>query len=215
MGTMSKSAGVREALRMVDWSNAPALFFAPFVSSRMRVEQHWLDYNGHMNMAFYHVLFDRALDEAFTLIGLGPDYVASRNASYFAAEAHVRYHRELTEGCQVRATLQLIDFDDKRLHCYLELRHAQDGWLSASAELLSLHVDMASRKVTPFPPDILTNLALLKAAHARLKTPADLGRRIGLHAAQGVASPRLNASAETLDATLDATLAETVGATHH
>ncbi len=80
---------------MADWSDAPALFFAPFVSSRMRVEPQWIDYNGHLNMAFYHVLFDRAVDEAFGLIGLGPDYAATRGASFFAAEAHVRYLREL------------------------------------------------------------------------------------------------------------------------
>ncbi len=191
MGARSNPAGVREVVRMVDVSKAPALFFAPFVSSRMRVEPQWLDYNGHVNMAFYHVLFDRALEEAFTLVGLGPDYVASRNASYFAAEAHLRYHRELTEDMQVRATLQLVDFDDKRLHCYLELRQAEEGWLSASAELLCLHVDLKARKAAPFPPDVLTNLALLKAAHAGLKTPADLGRRIGL-GARPAPTPRID-----------------------
>lgn len=180
MSPVFDSAGVREGWRMVDWSDAPALFFAPFVSSRMRVEPQWLDYNGHMNMAFYHVMFDRALDEAFTLVGLGPDYVESRGASFFAAEAHVRYHRKLTDGQRVRVTLQLIEFDDKRMHCYLELRQAEEGWLSASAEILALHVDLASRKAAPFPSDILTNLALLKAAHARLKPPADLGRRVAL-----------------------------------
>ena len=53
------------------------LFFAPFVSSIMRVEPEWIDYNGHLNMAYYHVLFDRAVDETYELIGVGADYVAS------------------------------------------------------------------------------------------------------------------------------------------
>jgi acyl-CoA thioester hydrolase len=161
-------------------SHAPALFFAPFVSSRMRVEPQWIDYNGHLNMAFYHVLFDRAVDEVFTLVGLGPDYAEARGASFFAAEAHVRYLRELHAHDPVRVTLQMIDVDDKRMHYFMELRHAEEGWLSASSENLSLHVDIASKRVTPFPPDILTNLALLKAAHAGLRPPADLGRVIGL-----------------------------------
>jgi acyl-CoA thioester hydrolase len=161
-------------------NHAPALFFAPFVSSRMRVEPQWIDYNGHLNMAFYHVLFDRAVDEAFTLVGLGPDYAEARGASFFAAEAHVRYLRELHAHDPVRVTLQMIDVDDKRMHYFMELRHAEEGWLSASSENLSLHVDIASKRVTPFPPDILTNLALLKAAHAGLRPPADLGRVIGL-----------------------------------
>jgi acyl-CoA thioester hydrolase len=165
---------------MPDWTNAPALFFAPFVSSRMQVEPDWIDYNGHLNMAYYNVLFDRAVDEAFSLIGLGPDYVQQVGASYFVAEAHVRYVRELMAGDPVRVTLQLVDFDDKRLHCYLELRHAEEGWLSASIESLSLHVDMTSKKVSPFPADILANLALLKAAHAALARPPALGRSIAL-----------------------------------
>jgi acyl-CoA thioester hydrolase len=54
------------------------LFFAPFVSSTMRVEPQWIDYNGHLNMAYYHVLFDRAVEEAFALVGLGADYLATK-----------------------------------------------------------------------------------------------------------------------------------------
>src|SRR5690606_40814382 len=46
-------------------ADAPALFFAPFVSSTMRAEAHWIDYNGHLNAAYYNVFFDRAVDEAF------------------------------------------------------------------------------------------------------------------------------------------------------
>ncbi len=162
-----------------EWSKAPALFFAPFVSSPMRVEPQWIDYNGHLNMAYYNVLFDRAVEEVFSLIGLGPDYVRQQEASYFVAEVHVRYVRELMVNDPVRVTLQLVDFDDKRVHYFMELRHAEEGWMSATTENLSLHVDMSTKKVTPFPADILANLALLKAAHSRLKKPEALGRGIG------------------------------------
>lgn len=170
---------------MTDERAAPIFFFAPFVSSTMRVEPAWIDYNGHMNVAYYHVLFDRAVDEGFGLVGLGPDYVEERNASYFAAEVHTQYKRELKLGDTVRVTLQLIDHDDKRLHYYLEIRHAAEGWVAASAENLSLHVDMATRKVMPFPDDIMGNLAVMKAAHARLARPAALGRIIGIPGRRG------------------------------
>ena len=56
---------------MTDERAAPIFFFAPFVSSTMRVEPSWIDYNGHMNMAYYHVLFDRAVEEGFGVVGLG------------------------------------------------------------------------------------------------------------------------------------------------
>ncbi len=158
----------------------PIFFFAPFVSSTMRVEPSWIDYNGHMNMAYYHVLFDRAVDEAFGAIGLGPDYVEERSASFFAAEIHTLYKRELTAPDLVRVTLQLVDFDEKRLHYYLEIRHAADGFVAATSENLSLHVDLQSKRVAPFPDDILRHLAVMKAAHARLSRPGALGRIIGL-----------------------------------
>ena len=93
-------------------TRAPALFFAPFVSSAMRVEPQWIDFNGHLNMAYYHVLFDRAVDEVFSLVGLTRDYAETRHASTFAAECHILYKRELTEGDLVRVTAQLIAFDD-------------------------------------------------------------------------------------------------------
>ncbi len=167
---------------MLDDTRATALFFAPFVSSTMRIDPGWIDYNGHLNMAYYHVLFDRAVDEVFSLVGLNQDYVDTRNASFFAAECHILYKRELTESDLVRVTAQLIAFDTKRLHFYLEMRHASEGWLAATSENLSLHVDLGSRRVTPFPPDILANLALMKAAHARMPRPATIGRMIGMPA---------------------------------
>lgn len=165
---------------MTDERSAPIFFFAPFVSSTMRVEPAWIDYNGHLNMAYYHVLFDRAVEEGFGLIGLGQEYMEERGASYFAAEVHVLYRRELKAHEEVRATLQLVDHDEKRLHFYMELRHAREGWVAATCEQLALHVDMGSRKVTPFPEDILRNLAVMKAAHARLARPAALGRVIAV-----------------------------------
>ncbi len=62
---------------MADDRPASVFFFAPFVSSTMAIEPGWIDYNGHLNMAYYHVLFDRAVDEAFGVVGLGPDYMDS------------------------------------------------------------------------------------------------------------------------------------------
>ncbi len=118
------------------------LFFAPFVSSRMRLQRDWIDYNGHLNMAYYQVLFDRAVDEAFGLCGLGPDYVAERNASFFLVESRIRYRRELKLEDAVRVTLRLLAHDDKRIHYAMELRHAADGWLAASCENISINVDL-------------------------------------------------------------------------
>lgn len=150
----------------------------PVESATMTVKEDWIDYNGHLNMAYYNVLFDTAVDDVFHRLGLGPDYVKTREASFFTAEVHVCYIRELSAGMPVTVTLQLIDFDEKRAHFYQELRHAEEGWLSATSEQLSLHVDMKARKVAPWPDDIFANLKELGTAHASLPRPERAGRHI-------------------------------------
>jgi acyl-CoA thioester hydrolase len=155
-------------------------FAAPFVSAPMTVEPGWIDYNGHLNMAYYNVLFDRAVDDVYELLGCGLAYLKETQHSCFTAEVHVRYLRELNAGDRVRVSFQLIDFDSKRLHYFEELRHADDGWLSATSENMALHVDMAARKTVPFPHNIAARLEAMKAAHAGLRVPDALGRRIAM-----------------------------------
>jgi acyl-CoA thioester hydrolase len=169
-------------LLMLDRTDLAPLFFAPFVSSVMRVEEQWIDYNGHLNMAYYNVLFDRAVDEAYELIGIGADYVAQRKHSFFTAEVHLRYLRELHAGDPVRVTFQLLDFDRKRLHNFEQLFHAEDGWVAATSENMSLHVDMTARKAASFPAEVTRRLAEMKTSHARLPRPEAAGRRIAMPA---------------------------------
>lgn len=165
---------------MLDRADIEPVFFAPFVSSIMRIEPSWIDYNGHLNMAYYHVLFDRAVDEAFALVGIGPTYVERHRHSFFTAEVHARYLRELNGADPVRVTLQLLDCDAKRLHFFEQLFHATDGWVSATSEQMALHVDMEAKKVAPFPDDVAGCLAAMKASHALLPRPVDAGRRIAM-----------------------------------
>ena len=150
----------------------------PFQSSVMRIEPAWIDYNGHLNMAYYNVLFDRAVDEAFELIGCGVDYVKTRGHSTFTAEVHVRYLRELREGDPVRVTFQLLEYDNKRMHYFEQLFHAQEGWVSATSENMSLHVDMTAKKTVPFPPEIVRRLLQMNASHGQLPRPEAAGRSV-------------------------------------
>src|SRR4029078_4676175 len=109
---------------MLDRCDLEPVFFAPFVSSLMRVEPDWIDYNGHLNMAYYNVLFDRAVDEAYELIGIGQDYLKT-GQSTLTAEVHVRYLRALHAGDPVRVTLQMLAYDEKRIHYFEQLLHAE------------------------------------------------------------------------------------------
>ncbi|MDP3896914.1 MAG: thioesterase family protein [Mesorhizobium sp.] len=152
---------------------------APFVSNAMEIEKEWIDYNGHLNMAYYNVLFDRCADGAFEVMGMGPTYAKDRRLTIYTAEVHVFYVRELHLGDRVTATFQLLDHDEKRLRSYQEIHHV-DGWLAATSEALTLHIDMSGPKVAAFPPDIMAKVEAMRAAHAGLPMPERAGRSIGI-----------------------------------
>jgi acyl-CoA thioester hydrolase len=165
---------------MLDRVDCEPLFFAPFVSSIMRVEPSWIDYNGHLNMAYYNVLFDRAVDEVYALLGVGEPYVTERRHSFFTAEVHLRYLRELHAGDAVRVTFQLLDYDAKRMHYFEQLFHATEGWVAATSENLALHVSLDHKKAVPFPDDVASHLKDMKASHTKLPLPEAVGRHIAM-----------------------------------
>ena len=153
---------------------------ALFLSSVMQIEPAWIDYNGHLNMAYYNVMFDRAIDELWLQLGIGPGYMRERGGSTFTAECHVRYIREIHLGDPVQVSILLVAADEKRLHTFEELRHAGEGWLSATSENMTIHIDMAARKTAPFPSDIRARIEALQNAHATLARPEGIGRKVAM-----------------------------------
>ncbi len=152
---------------------------APFRSSPLSIKPEWIDYNGHLNMAYYSVLMDQCADQAYPLLGFGPDYRARTGCTTYLAEFHVCYVQELKPGDTARSTFQLLDHDEKRFHVFQELRHI-DGWLAATGEALTLHVDQSGPRVAPMPSEILENLAKMQDAHAALPWPERAGRKISV-----------------------------------
>jgi len=152
---------------------------APCLSAFHSVEPGWIDFNGHMNMGYYTVLFDRCADEAFAEMGFGPDYIAARNHTTFTAEFHTRYLREVKLGDRLRSTFHLLDHDEKRIHGFQELCH-EEGWVAATGESLTLHVDLNGPRVVAMPADVLARVRAMANAHARLPRPEGVGARIGI-----------------------------------
>jgi acyl-CoA thioester hydrolase len=153
---------------------------APFLSSVMQIEPQWIDYNGHLNMAYYNVMFDRAIDELWAELGIGPPYMKARHGSTFTAECHVRYLREIHLGDPVQVSILLLGADEKRLHTFEELRHAGEGWVSATSENMTIHIDMKARKTAPFPADIRARIDSVAQAHSSVARPEGIGRSIGM-----------------------------------
>ena len=164
---------MREILRV----QQPA---APFDVYRNRVRPEWIDHNGHMNMGYYVVVFDLATDEFFRSIGLDEAHRRASRVTTFALEAHVTYHREVREGDPLRFTTLLLGHDAKRLHYFHQMYHAEEGYLAATNELMSLHVSEETRRGAPMAPEVLERLRLIQTAHDRLPRPPQVGRRLGL-----------------------------------
>lgn len=153
---------------------------APYARYEGEVLPEWIDYNGHMNLAYYTVLFDQATDLLFDELGLGLDYRRDRLLGTFVAETHNRYERELLVGARVRVTIQIVGADDKRLYLAHEMFAVDGGHRCATQELMFLHVDLKARKVCPFPPDLSARVHAWAKAHAHLSPPDWIGRRIAM-----------------------------------
>ena len=137
----------------------------------------WIDSNGHMNLAYYIVVFDQALDVVFDALDIGTAYRGRTGNSTFAAETHTLYRREVTEGETVRVSSRLLGVDAKRLHWFQEMRHVGSEEIAATLEQLNLHIDMRTRRVAPWPVD---RVAALRAATDPGPWPIAAGRRIAL-----------------------------------
>jgi acyl-CoA thioester hydrolase len=155
-------------------------FPAPFISIPARVENEWIDYNGHFNMAYYNVIFDRAADDVFSLLGLGPDYVTSTNCSFFTLEAHTTYLRELHALDTVIVETHFLDADHKRVHYVQRMLHEKEGWQSCVLEVIVSHVDLAAKKTSPFPAAVFTLIDGVVAKHKSIAVPPQVGHRIGI-----------------------------------
>lgn len=123
-----------------------------------QVQPDWIDLNGHVNVAYYVLAFDKAIDDIWIEFGLTPEHVHASQSSTFAAECHITYDREIHLDDRFVITSQLLAFDEKRIHTYLRLYNADKGYLSATSEWMSLHVDLTRRKVAPWPDKILKGI---------------------------------------------------------
>ncbi|WP_119420695.1 thioesterase family protein [Desertibaculum subflavum] len=153
---------------------------APFETYRAEVQEAWIDYNKHMNMGYYMVVFDEATGGFFQAVGLDRPHRQKHKVTTFSLEAHINYVREVGLGDTLRFTTRLLDFDSKRLHYFHEMWHATEGYLASTNELVSLHVSQETRRAAPMTPEIMDRLAAIRAAHAKLPPSPYIGRSIGL-----------------------------------
>lgn len=135
----------------------------------------WIDINGHMNVAFYVLAFDLGVDALWAQFGITDEHIRGAQSSTFAVESHVIYRRELKLDDPYVVTSQILAYDQKRIHQFQRMYHAENGFLAATAEWMNLHVDMISRRVSPWPARILDNIASSAATQQAWPYPTEAG----------------------------------------
>ena len=115
-----------------------------------KIIKEWVDYNNHLNMAYYVLIFDQACEVILKNFKIGADSAKNEKRSTMVVETNTKYINEVKEGDEVDIMLTFFDHDKKRLHLKLEMIEKKTKKNSASIEWLSLYVDLKSRKVTEF-----------------------------------------------------------------
>ncbi|MEP3113604.1 thioesterase family protein [Nisaea sp.] len=151
-----------------------------FASGELTVQPEWVDYNGHMNVGYYVVAFDKATDALLDHLGIGASYRQECDASVFVLEAHLTYDREVMLGDGLRFSTQILDHDAKRMHVFHRMYHADEGYLAATNELMIMHIDLKTRRSAPFSKMVLGRLQDLKRDHDALPKPDAAGRVIAI-----------------------------------
>lgn len=150
----------------------------PLELYRTTIAEEWIDYNGHMNVTWYLYAFDRGVDGLAARIGLTEEHRQQTGGTIFAAEGHLTYQRELKLGDPIIVTLQLLGWDRKRIHTFWRMLHAEEGYLAATGEFLSLYVNLESRRTSDMPKNIQEALAEIAAEQEGLPWPAEAGRAV-------------------------------------
>ena len=143
-----------------------------------RVLPEWIDVNNHMNVAYYVLAFDQGVDSLWDRFGITAEHIREMNSSTFAVESHVVYRRELRLDDPYLVTAQILAFDDKRIHQFQRLYHAEEHFLAATAEWMNLHVDLNTRRVAPWPQEILADITAVAESQGDWPWPHDAGRRM-------------------------------------
>ena len=118
--------------------------------SNVTIKSEWTDYNKHLNMAYYVLVFDQAWEILLEKFNMGESSAKNSGMSTMVVETNTTYDSEVKEGEEVEVTLTYFDHDKKRLHYKLEMIEKKSKKLSSTIEMLSLHVDLNKRKVTEF-----------------------------------------------------------------
>lgn len=160
--------------------SVPPLSDTPLALHAESVAPEWIDYNGHLNVAYYVLIFDHATDALLDHLELGYEYRERTGCTFFVAEAHVTYDREVGEGAALTVTTQILDSDSKRLHLFHRMFADGSDEQVASNEVMVMHIDSVARRVSALPEQARERIAPITASHGPMARPPEAGRAIAI-----------------------------------
>lgn len=163
----------------IDGHDGP--YGAPIDLPKMAVRPDWIDYNGHMNVAYYTQAFDESLDRLVEdNFGVGENYARDFRMGPYALQTQIHYIGELLEGEEFFCRAYLVDHDAKRMHLIVEMINAGTGEIAAVMENMTMNVDLEARRSTQYPDWAQARLARWQAEHEGVELPSLVGARIGI-----------------------------------
>lgn len=146
-----------------------------------RVLAEWIDFNGHMNAAFYGIEIQSAAEQFLEdHTGFGATFSQSEGAGPFVLQNHLHFLGELNEGETFSIYGRLLDHDTKRMHMYFEMIANDSGVVCATAEYLNMNVNLTTRRPEAFPAWLQKRLGQMLKDHSVLDRPANVGAPIGI-----------------------------------
>ncbi|MFV0513655.1 MAG: thioesterase family protein [Jhaorihella sp.] len=154
---------------------------APVEVGGCRVAPDWIDYNGHMNVGYYGIAFDRALDVVLSdHLGVGVEFVQAAGQGPYVVQSHLHFLAELLEGTGFCVRFRLLDHDAKRLHLFAEMVADDSGTTCATQELMVMNVDHGSGRSAPYPDWAQRRFSRMRADHAALPAAGQIGAPLGI-----------------------------------
>ena len=175
------SSQIKGKGKMTAFEGHDGPYASPVELPARKVPAEWIDFNGHMNVAYYIMAVDQALDVfSDEELGLGEKHTERVRQGPYVVQSQVHYLDEMLEGESFTVAIRMVDCDAKRMHLFIEVFNADGRTLAATCEHMIMNVDLETRRSTPYSDWAQTRMAAMLKAHATLDRPAQLGAPMGI-----------------------------------
>ena len=153
----------------------------PFKSKDRKVKKSWIDYNGHMNVAYYTFAFDGAIDEFLEqALGIGPSFIREEKKGFYALQTQYRYLQELLLKDSFYISIFVADFTIKQMHLMLQMFDLPGKKTYATCETIMVNVDLQKRRSCRYSESLFKRISELYDASEQLRSSTSMGQPIGL-----------------------------------